>query len=31
MILAITERYEKYDDEKYFKEGFYINKYFKDG
>ena len=30
MILAITERYEKYDDEKYFKEGFYINKYFKD-
>lgn len=30
MILAITERYEKFDDEKYFKENFYLNKYFKD-
>ena len=30
MILAITERYKKYDDNEYWKEFFYINKYFKD-
>lgn len=30
MILAITERYKKFDNEKYFKENFYLNKYFKD-
>ncbi len=30
MILAITERYEKFDNEKYFKENFYLNKCFKD-
>lgn len=30
MILAITQRYEKWDNERYFKEGFYLNKYFKD-
>ena len=30
MILAITQRYEKYDKETYFKESFYLNKYFKD-
>lgn len=30
MILAITQRYEKFDNEKYFKETFCINKNFKD-
>ena len=30
MILAITQRYEKFDNEKLFKENFYINKYFKE-
>lgn len=30
MILAITARYEKFDNEKYFRENFYLNKYFKD-
>ena len=30
MILAITERYEKFNNEKFFKENFYLNKYFKD-
>ena len=30
MILAITQRYEKFDNEKYFREHFYLNKYFKD-
>ncbi len=30
MILAITERYEKFDNEKFFKENFCLNKYFKD-
>ena len=30
MILAITQRYEKCDEEKYFKESFYLSKYFKD-
>lgn len=30
MILAITQRYEKYNEEKYWKERFYVNKYFKD-
>lgn len=30
MILAITQRYEKYDEEIYWKERFYLDKYFKD-
>lgn len=30
MILAITQRYEKYDKDLYWKENFYLNKYFKD-
>lgn len=30
MILAVTQRYEKYDEEIYWKENFYLNKYFKD-
>lgn len=30
MILAVTQRYEKDDGELYFKENFYLNKYFKD-
>ncbi len=30
MILAITERYEEFDNEKYFKQNFCLNKYFKD-
>lgn len=30
MILAITERYKKFESEKYFKEKFYLSKYFKD-
>ena len=27
MILAITERYEKFDNEKFFKENFCLNSY----
>lgn len=30
MILAITQRYEKFNNEKYFKENFYLSRYFKD-
>lgn len=30
MILAITQRYDKSNQEKFFKETFYLNKYFKD-
>lgn len=30
MILAITQRYEKFDEEKFWKENFYLDKYFKD-
>lgn len=30
MILAITQRYEKFDNEKFWKENFYLNKNFKD-
>lgn len=30
MILAITQRYERFDDSKFWKESFYLNKYFKD-
>lgn len=30
MILAITQRYERFDNDKYWPEEFYLNKYFKD-
>lgn len=30
MIIAITERYERFENEKIWKENFYVNKYFKD-
>lgn len=30
MILAVTQRYEKHEKEKHWKENFYVNKYYKD-